>query len=165
MRDRYDRFGLVLTVALVAAWSACAGQPETDEAAPLPAPAAARGYSIDIERATVANTDYRRVLFTGEHMQLVLMSIPPGEELGMERHPGLDQFIRFEAGTGRVIMSGEAYPVEDGSAIVIPGGVQHDIINTGDVPLKLYTLYSPPEHPPGTVHRTKADADAAERGF
>ncbi len=103
------------------------------------------------------------MLFTGEHTQLVLMSLEPGEAIGRETHAEVDQFFRFEAGSGRVVMNGEIHAVEDGSAVIIPAGVMHNVTNTGDSPLKLYTLYSPPLHAPGTVHRTKAEAAAAER--
>jgi mannose-6-phosphate isomerase-like protein (cupin superfamily) len=116
------------------------------------------GYVTNIEKDTLANDDYRRVLFTGPHLQLVLMTLRPGEEIGKEIHAEHDQFIRIEAGTGSVVLSGEAHAIGDGSAIVIPAGVEHNVINTSRTQsLRLYTLYSPPEHPDGTVHRTKAD--------
>jgi mannose-6-phosphate isomerase-like protein (cupin superfamily) len=121
------------------------------------------GYSVDIERATLENEDFRRVLFTGPHSQLVVMSIEPGSEIGLERHDGVDQFIRVEAGEGEAILDGERHALRDGSAVVIPSGTEHNVINTSRTdPLRLYTVYSPPEHPDGTVHRTKAEADAAE---
>ena len=116
------------------------------------------GYVTNIEKDTLANDDYRRVLFTGPHLQLVLMTLRPGEEIGEEIHAEHDQFIRIEAGTGSVVLSGEAHAISDGSAIVIPAGIKHNVINTSRAQsLRLYTLYSPPEHPEGTVHRTKAD--------
>lgn len=122
-----------------------------------------QGYLTDIERDTLANDNFRRVLFTGAHLQLVLMTLQPGEDIGRETHEEHDQFIRVEAGTGTVLLSGEEHPLHDGSAVVIPAGVEHNVTNTsGDEPLKLYTLYSPPEHPDGTVHRTRAEAEAAE---
>lgn len=121
------------------------------------------GYVTDIERDTIENEDFRRVLFTGPNTQLVLMTLRPGEDIGLETHDGHDQFIRVEAGTGVVMLDGEERALADGSAVVIPAGVEHNIVNTSDEPLRLYTLYSPPEHPDGTVHRTKREAEAAER--
>lgn len=119
------------------------------------------GYVSNIERDTLANEDFRRVLFTGPNIQLVLMTLRPGEEIGLEIHDGHDQFIRVEAGTGVALLNAERNALAEGSAVVIPAGVEHNVINTSaDAPLKLYTLYSPPEHPQGTVHRTKRDADA-----
>ncbi|HEY9515646.1 MAG TPA: cupin domain-containing protein, partial [Gemmatimonadaceae bacterium] len=114
------------------------------------------GYVTNIERDTLSNEDYRRVLFTGPNTQLVLMTLQPGEEIGQETHTGHDQFIRVEAGTGVVMLNGERQALGDGSAVVIPAGVEHNVINTSrEAPLRLYTLYSPPEHPDGTVQRTK----------
>jgi mannose-6-phosphate isomerase-like protein (cupin superfamily) len=119
------------------------------------------GYVTNIERDTLANEDFRRVVFTGPNIQLVLMTLRPGEEIGLEIHDGHDQFIRVEAGAGVAVLNGKRNALADGSAVVIPAGVEHNVINTSaDAPLKLYTLYSPPEHPDGTVHRTKRDAEA-----
>ena len=116
------------------------------------------GYVTNIEQDTLENGDYRRVLFTGQNTQLVLMTLQPGEEIGREVHEEHDQFIRVEAGTGVVSLNREEYPLGDGSAVVIPAGVEHNVVNTSpNEPLRLYTLYSPPEHPDGTVHKTKAD--------
>lgn len=115
-----------------------------------------KGYITNIEAETLDNEDYRRVLYTGEFSQLVLMSIESGDEIGEEVHE-LDQFIRFEAGNGVALLNGEEHAVEDGSAVVIPAGVNHNVINTGDEPLKLYSIYSPPEHIDGIVHPTKDD--------
>ena len=121
------------------------------------------GYVTDIERDTLANEDFRRVLYTGKHTQLVLMTLGPGEEIGLETHDGHDQFIRVEEGRAVVVLDGEESDLADGSAVVIPAGVEHNVVNaSGDAPLRLYTLYSPPEHPDGTVHRTKDEAEAAE---
>ena len=117
----------------------------------------ARGFSVNIERATKENTDYRRVLYTGKNMQLVLMCLKPGEEIGEEVHE-LDQFIRVEKGDGMAYLNGHAHPLHDGSAVVIPKGTKHNILNTGEEDLKLYTLYAPPEHKDKTVHHTKKDA-------
>ena len=116
------------------------------------------GYVTNIEKDTLANNDYRRVLFTGHYTQLVLMTLQPGEEIGVEIHAGHDQFIRIERGEGVVALNGAKHPLSDGVAVVIPAGVEHNVINTSrSEPLRLYTLYSPPEHPAGTVHRTKPD--------
>lgn len=114
------------------------------------------GFHANIERDTLANDDYRRVVFTGRHTQLVYMSIPPDEEIGEEVHDGHDQFIRFEAGFGTVMIDGDEFDVRDGSAVIIPAGARHNVMNDSpDDHLKLYTLYSPPEHPDGLVEHTK----------
>ncbi len=126
------------------------------------------GWVADIEEATEENTDFRRVLFTGKHLRLTVMSIPVGESVGWEMHDHLDQFLRIEDGKGTLKLGrskdqvDETHPVEDDWAMIIPAGTWHDVVNEGDEPLKLYSLYAPPEHPDGTVHRTKADAEAAE---
>jgi mannose-6-phosphate isomerase-like protein (cupin superfamily) len=116
------------------------------------------GYVTNIEQDTLENEDYRRVLFTGKNTQLVLMTLKPGEEIGRETHEEHDQFIRVEAGTGVALLNRKEHPLGDGTAVVIPAGVEHNIVNTStDEPMRLYTLYSPPEHPDGTIHRSKAD--------
>lgn len=121
------------------------------------------GYSIDIEKATLENENFRQVLFTGPHMQLVLMALKPGEDIGLETHPDIDQFIRVEAGTGRALIGDEEFDLRDGSIVVIPAGSRHNVTNTSQTEsLRLYTIYTPPEHPDGTVHRTKAEAEAHE---
>ncbi len=121
------------------------------------------GYVTNIERDTLANEDYRRVLFTGPNTQLVLMTLRPEDEIGLEAHGGHDQFIRVEAGTGYVELDGERHELRDGSAVVIPSGTRHNVVNSSPTePLRLYTLYSPPEHPEGTVQQTKADEAAAK---
>jgi mannose-6-phosphate isomerase-like protein (cupin superfamily) len=117
-------------------------------------------FLTDIEEATVKNDNFRKVLFTAHNSQLVLMSLKPGEDIGAETHD-LDQFIRVEAGRGTASLNGKDFPIHDGSALVIPAGTKHNIINSGkDEALKLYTIYSPPEHKDGVVHRTKQDAQA-----
>ena len=117
------------------------------------------GFITDIEERTLANEYFREVLFTAERMQLVVMALQPGEEIGAETHDDVDQFIRVEAGTGKAILDGEETALTDGSVVVIPAGTAHNIVNTSAAePLKLYTIYSPPQHPDGTVHRTRADA-------
>lgn len=120
-----------------------------------------RGHVTDIERDTLANEDYRRVLFTGPNLQLVLMTLAPGEEIGRERHEGHDQFIRVESGAGEVLLDGHTLALKDGSSVVIPSGAEHNVVNTSKRDkLRLYTLYAPPEHKDGTVHRAKSDEPA-----
>jgi mannose-6-phosphate isomerase-like protein (cupin superfamily) len=123
-----------------------------------------KGYVIDLEKATTENTDFRRVLYTAKNTQLVLMSIPVGEDIGAEVHE-LDQFIRVEAGEGKAILDGVEHPLPADHAVVIPAGTNHNIVNVGTEPLKLYTLYSPPEHQDGIVRATKADAMSQEEHF
>lgn len=121
------------------------------------------GYVTDIEYKTLQNENFREVLFTGPHSQLVLMALKPGEEIGVETHGDVDQFIRIEAGEGKAVLNGEEHDLADGTALVIPAGVEHNVINTSHTEsLKLYSIYTPPEHPDKTIHRTKAEADAAE---
>lgn len=115
-----------------------------------------KGYIIDIKQETLANTDYRRVLYTAKHSQLVLMSLQSGQEIGSEVH-ALDQFIRIEQGSAKAILDGVEHEIQDDSAVIVPAGTQHNFINTGDTELKLYTIYSPPQHKDGIVERTKAD--------
>ena len=128
------------------------------------------GWVGDIERRTIENDTFRTVLFTGEHAQLTVMRLAPGEDIGRERHEENDQFIRIEEGQARIELSAredgvdEAHDVTEDWAVVIPAGTWHNVTNTGSDELKLYSLYAPSEHPDGTVHRTKADAEAAERG-
>jgi mannose-6-phosphate isomerase-like protein (cupin superfamily) len=117
-----------------------------------------KGYVANIEKATLENTDYRRVLYTAKNSQLVLMCIKPGNEIGMEVHE-LAQFIRIEQGKATLVLDGIEHKVEDDWAVVIPAGMNHNVINTGDEDLKLYSIYSPPEHKEGTVHPTKADEE------
>ena len=121
-----------------------------------------KGFIADIEDQTEENRDFRRVVYTGPHMQLVLMSLAPGEELGEEVHETTDQFFRVEEGKGEVVIDGRETRVESDIAIIVPAGTRHNVRNTGHKPLRFYTLYAPPEHPDGTVHRTKADAERAE---
>jgi len=123
-----------------------------------------KNYVDNIETQTLQNNYFRKVLFTGKNEQLVVMSLKPGENIGMEIHPNTDQFIRIERGTGKVILDGEESVVEDDFAIVITAGTEHDLINTSETEdLKLYTVYGPPNHPEGTVHETKAEADEYEK--
>jgi mannose-6-phosphate isomerase-like protein (cupin superfamily) len=121
-----------------------------------------RGYCEDIEEATIANNDFRRVLYTGEHLQLVAMSLAPGEEIGEETHDDRDQFFRFEEGEGVVVIDGQENRVEDNYAVIVPAGSRHNVKNTSDEPLQFYTLYGPPEHKDKTVHQTKEQAEQDE---
>ncbi len=125
-----------------------------------------KGYFANIEEETVANNDFRRVVYTGQHMQLVLMSLAVGDEIGMEVHDENDQFFRFESGTGLVVIDGNNYQVSDGSAIIVPAGAEHNVVNTSDTEdLKLYTIYSPPHHKDGIVRATKEEAEANDEDF
>ncbi len=125
-----------------------------------------RGYNDNIEKLTVDNSNFRQVLYTGKHTQLVLMSLAPGEEIGQEVHAENDQFFRFEAGQGRVVIDDNQYDVADGSAVIVPAGASHNVINTSDSEsLKLYTLYSPSHHKDGIVRATKAEAEANDEEF
>ena len=119
-----------------------------------------RGFHDDVEKLTKANADFRHVLYTGKHLQLVLMTLPPGCDIGAEVHADRDQFFRFEAGSGKVDIDDNSYDVADGSGIIVPAGARHNVRNTGDEPLKLYTIYGPPEHKDGIIQSTKAEADA-----
>lgn len=125
-----------------------------------------KGFKTNIEKDTLENRNFRKVLYTGKHSQLVLMSLRPKEEIGMETHTENDQFFRFEAGQGKVIIDGNEYEVGDGVAIVVPAGAKHNIINISDSKeLKLYTIYSSPHHKDGIVRATKEEAEANEEEF
>jgi mannose-6-phosphate isomerase-like protein (cupin superfamily) len=120
-----------------------------------------KGFNKNIEKDTLENKDFRRVLYTGRHSQLVLMSLRPKEEIGMETHLDNDQFFRFEKGEGKCIIDGNEYAIRDGSAIVVPAGAEHNVINTSATEdLKLYTIYSPAHHKDGVVRSTKEEAEA-----
>lgn len=120
-----------------------------------------KGFHINIDKATKENSNFRKVLYTAKHSQLVLMSLLPNEEIGMEVHPDNDQFFRFEMGQGKVVIDGNEYQVSDGDAIIIPAGSQHNVINVSATEdLKLYTIYSPAHHKDGVVRATKAEAEA-----
>lgn len=116
-----------------------------------------KGFVDDIEKLTEENEDYRRVLYTGKHLQLVLMALRPGEEIGEEVHETHDQFFRFEAGAGEILIDGARREVEADDAVIVPAGARHNVVNTGQAPLKFYTLYGPPEHRDGVRQPTKAD--------
>jgi mannose-6-phosphate isomerase-like protein (cupin superfamily) len=124
-----------------------------------------KGYATSIEKETRKNKNFRKVLYTGKHSQLVLMSLRPKEDIGMEVHHTVDQFFRFEKGTGKVIIDGIAHKVMDGDAVIVPAGAQHNVVNTGKAELKLYTIYSPPEHIDKVLRKTKADAEAKPEEF
>lgn len=124
-----------------------------------------KGFVADIEEMTEENSDYRRVLYTGKNLQLVLMAIQPGEEIGEETHADRDQFFRVEKGKGEVWIDGHRSKIKGDDAIVVPAGARHNIVNTGDKPLRLYSIYAPPEHRDGIVCATKADAEAEEEHF
>ena len=124
-----------------------------------------KGFIEDIEKLTEENTDFRRVLYTGKNIQLVLMSLKPGEEIGEEVHDDRDQFFRVEQGTGEVMIDDVRTPVKSDDAIIVPAGAKHNVVNNGTEPLRLYTIYGPPEHKEGTVRATKAEADAREEHF
>jgi mannose-6-phosphate isomerase-like protein (cupin superfamily) len=119
-----------------------------------------KGFHDNIEKLTTSNSDFRRVLYTGKNIQLVLMTLQPGEEIGAEVHTDRDQFFRFEEGSGQVDIDHGCYNVVDGTAIIVPAGSRHNVRNNGTEPLKLYTLYAPPEHKDGIVQSTKAEAEA-----
>lgn len=121
------------------------------------------GYVGNIEATTEENTFFRQVIYTGKHAQLVVMYLKPGEEIGMEVHDTVDQFFRIEEGQGKVVMNGEENTFSNGFGIIVPAGTEHNVINTSQTEeLKLYTIYSPPNHPDGTIHKTKEDAMKAE---
>lgn len=140
-------------------------QPHEEQQATKPEgtrPKSSTGFVGDIETLTTQNRDFRRVLYTGQHCQLVVMSVNPGDHIGLEVHDDTDQFFRVEQGTGEAVIENTRTPIGPSSAIVVPAGAKHDIVNTGPGPLRLYTIYSPPHHPDGVVHHTHADAEAYE---
>jgi mannose-6-phosphate isomerase-like protein (cupin superfamily) len=130
-----------------------------------PMEARMKGYCDDIEKRTQENTDFRRVVYTGHRLQLVLMAIQPGDEIGEEVHDDRDQFFRIEAGEGEIWIDGTCHRVKADDGVIVPQGARHNVISTGREPLRLYTIYGPPEHVDGTVHATCADAQAAHEHF
>ena len=124
-----------------------------------------KGYVADIEELTLNNKNFRQVLYTGKHMQLVLMAIMPGDDIGEEVHDGHDQFFRIESGSGEVIIDDVSTKIKDDDVVIVPAGAKHNVVNNGDKPLQLYTIYSPPEHKEGVVRSTKAEAEASEEHF
>lgn len=159
--------GLLMLAALSASLLAKSDEPakapgeETKQAVPMQGKFT--GFIGSIEDLTIQNTFFRKVLFTGKYLQLVVMSLKPGEEIGKEVHPDVDQFFRIDAGEGKLLVGEdgkEAYPLSNGDALLVPAGVLHNIVNTSKTaPLQLYTLYSPPSHPAGTIQKTKAEAE------
>jgi mannose-6-phosphate isomerase-like protein (cupin superfamily) len=128
-------------------------------------PAPKKGFIANIEALTESNADFRRVLYTGKKLQLVLMAIAPGQDIGEEVHNDVDQFFRIEQGKGEVRIDGVATPVKNDDAFIVPAGAKHNVVNTGNGPLRLYTIYAPPEHRDGIVRATKAQAEADEAHF
>jgi len=125
-----------------------------------------KGFKIDIEKETIDNVDFRKVLYTGEHMQLVLMTLKPGEEIGLEVHPTIDQFFRFEEGKGKCIINQTEYNVKDGDSVIVPANSEHNIINTSDKDnFKMYTIYTPPHHKDGIVFKTKEEAEKSDEEY
>jgi len=124
-----------------------------------------KGYVADIEKLTEENDDFRQVLYTGHHVQLVLMALKPGEDIGSETHASHDQFIRIEKGKGRAVIDGVSHKIKDGDCIIIPAGAVHNLINTGDKRLHVYTLYGPPHHVDQLVQKEKAEAEASDEEF
>ena len=124
-----------------------------------------KGYHDNIEKQTVANGNFRKVLYTGHNLQLVLMTLQPGEEIGAEVHDDRDQFFRFEEGRGEVMIDENVYRVSEDEAVIVPQGSRHNVTCTGDGPLRFYTIYGPPEHIDGVIHATKAEADASHEHF
>lgn len=121
------------------------------------------GYATDIEEMTETNEYFRKVLYTAQHMQLVIMTLQVGEEIGLERHDHVDQFFRVEEGEAEAVLDGQAQTLREGHVLIVPAGTTHNVRNASPVePLRLYTVYSPPNHPDGTIHKTKAEATAAE---
>ena len=123
-----------------------------------------KGFFVDIEKAALENENFRKVLYTARNSQLVLMSLAPGEEIGEEVHE-LDQFIRIEAEIGKAVLDGVEHAISDDSVVIVPQGARHNIVNSGSTAMKLYMLYSPPNHRHGTIHKTKADAQTDEEHF
>ena len=124
-----------------------------------------KGYKGNIEKETLDNDNFRKVLYTGGHLQLVLMSLKPGEEIGDEIHQNNDQFFRFESGLGKCTIDDNHYHVTEGDVIVVPAGAKHNVINTGDEPFKMYTIYGPPNHQDGIIRATKKEADVKDEKY
>ncbi len=125
----------------------------------------AKGFSVEMEKDTISNKNFRKVLYTGKNMQLVLMSLKPGEDIGDEVHKNVDQFFRVEKGTGEATINGNKYPLKDGISIIVPAGADHNLVNTGKDDLKLYSIYSPPQHADGTLNKTKDEAEGDDEHF
>jgi mannose-6-phosphate isomerase-like protein (cupin superfamily) len=124
-----------------------------------------KGYLADIETLTEENTAFRQVLYTGHNLQLVLMALTPGQDIGMETHATHDQFFRIEVGEGEVVIDGTRQRIKGGDGLIVPAGAKHNLLNTGDTPLRLYTIYGPPNHVDKLVEQTKAEAEASREVF
>ena len=124
-----------------------------------------KGFKSNIEKDTLENKNFRKVLYTGKHLQLVLMDLKVGEDIGEEIHAHNDQFFRFESGSGKCVIDGNEYKVKEGDVIIVPAGAKHNVINVGDNELKMYTLYGPPNHQDGTIRNTKEDAEKMDEKF
>ena len=124
-----------------------------------------KGFKSNIEKDTLENENFRKVLYTGKHIQLVLMTLKVGEDIGSEIHTGNDQFFRFESGSGKCVIDSNEYQVKEGDVIVVPAGARHNVINEGADELKMYTLYGPPNHQDGTIRNTKEDAEKMVEHF
>ena len=155
------RYSLLIAIA----FASCCGLAFAQAQTPSSDGTKKKGFVGDISSLTEENSDYRRVLYTGKNMQLVLTSLRPGEEIGEETHDNIDQFFRIEEGSGEVVINGQTSSVKSDYAIVVPAGARHNIKNTGTTPLRLYTIYAPPEHKDKTIHATKQDAKAKEAHF
>lgn len=153
----------MLTIRRLSAIAAMLGSAALLAGAATPAPK--KGFVADIESLTEANGDFRRVLYTGKNLQLVLMAIAPGEDIGEEVHPKTDQFFRVESGEGEFRIDGVTKRVKDNDAFIVPAGARHNVVNKGKGPLKLYTIYAPPEHRDGIVRASRAEAQAGEAHF
>jgi mannose-6-phosphate isomerase-like protein (cupin superfamily) len=154
-----------MTVLYAAAIAQQSGQSPHQTQTQSDGAAALRGFVGDIENLTDANSSFRRVLYTGKNLQLVLMTLKPSEQIGEEVHADSDQFFRIEEGTGEVRINGQPTKIKNGDAVLVPAGARHNVINTGGEPLRLYTLYAPPQHRDGTVHVTKTEAERAKEHF
>jgi mannose-6-phosphate isomerase-like protein (cupin superfamily) len=156
MRDRYIISDKLDRPRIIMGHCGHCGEDDNDE---MKGP----GFLIDIDKKTIENENFREVVSTNKHSQLVVMSVAPNDELGEEVHKDIDQFFRVEKGTGKFVANGVSKDIKDGDAFIIPAGTKHNVINTSSSePLKVYTIYSPPHHPPGTVEKTKADAEKKE---
>jgi len=155
------RHSLLMTLAVASCFTLAFAQAQT----PSSDATRKKGFVGNISDLTEENSDYRRVLYTGQNLQLVVMSLKPGEEIGEETHDNIDQFFRIEEGSGEVVINGETSSVKGDYAIIVPAGARHNVRNTGTTPLRLYTIYGPPEHKDKTIHATKQDAKSKEAHF
>jgi mannose-6-phosphate isomerase-like protein (cupin superfamily) len=158
-------YSCVAVALVMTLWPSTQGRAaEASETTTMNTTKQSHGYVIDIEASALKNNEFRQVLYTAKFSQLVLMALKPKEDIGSEIHK-LDQFFRVEAGSGEVVLDGIHTPIKEGFAVLVPAGSRHNIINTGSVPMKLYTLYSPPNHRDGVIHHTRAEAEADNEQF